>query len=72
MDCFFKVCLESYKLIGELSAKTMSFSCPASFAKTSSKLLDEWPTKAIGPHAPTCKQVVLITVHGTVAGEILP
>ena len=28
---FFRFCLETYKLLGELSAKTMSFPCPASF-----------------------------------------
>ena len=28
---FFRFCLETYKLLGEQSAKTMSFPCPASF-----------------------------------------
>ena len=28
---FFRFCLETNKLLGELSAKTMSFPCPASF-----------------------------------------
>ena len=28
---FFRFCLETYKLLGELSAKTMNFPCPASF-----------------------------------------
>ena len=28
---FFRFCLETCKLLGELSAKTMSFPCPASF-----------------------------------------
>ena len=28
---FFRFCLETFKLLGELSAKTMSFPCPASF-----------------------------------------
>ena len=28
---FFRFCLETYKLLGELSTKTMSFPCPASF-----------------------------------------
>ena len=62
---FFRFCLETYKLLGELSAKTMSFPCPASFGVETSILLDEWPAKAVEPHPPAWEQVVLITWYSS-------
>ena len=57
--------IPSLKILGELSTKTMNFPCTTSFGKRSSKLLDEWPTKAVEPHLPAWEQDVLITWYSS-------
>ena len=66
---FFRFCLETYKLLGELSAKTMSFPLPGYFFVETSILLDEWPAKAVEPHPPAWEQAVLITWYSSMEQE---